>query len=81
MLNASSLDDLARKIGRAIEGSPIKDVEKNVKAMLQGGLEHLDLVSRHEFDIQAQLLAHTREKLDALEARVAELERRAIAAN
>lgn len=76
MLNSTSIDELARKIGRALEASPAKDIEKNVKAMLQGGLQRLDLVPREEFDIQAQVLLRTREKLEALEARVAELEAR-----
>jgi BMFP domain-containing protein YqiC len=77
MLNSTSIDELARKIGRAIETSPAKDIEKNVKAMLQSGLQRLDLVPREEFDIQAQVLLRTREKLEALEARVTELEARA----
>ncbi len=77
MLNTGALDELARRIGQAIEASPAKDIEKNVKALLQGGLQRMDLVPRAEFDIQAQVLARTREKLEALEARVAELEARA----
>lgn len=76
MLTTKSLDDLAHKIGQAIGNSPAKDVEKNIRAMLQGGLQRLDLVPREEFEIQAQVLARTREKLEALEARVAELEAR-----
>ena len=44
--------------------------------MLQGGLARLDLVTREEFDTQARVLAKTREKLERLEARVAELEAR-----
>ena len=76
MLNVQALDDLARKIGRAIESSPARDIEKNVKALLQSGLQRLDVVAREEFDIQAQVLLRSREKLDALEARVAELEAR-----
>jgi BMFP domain-containing protein YqiC len=78
MVNFSSqtLDDLARRIGAALENSPAKDIEKNVRTMLQGGLARLDLVSRDDFDVQAQVLARTREKLERLEARVAELESR-----
>ena len=78
MLNTKSLDDLAHKIGEAIGNSPAKDVEKNIKAMLQGGLQRLDLVPREEFEIQARLLACAREKLEALEARVTELEARRV---
>ncbi len=74
--NSKTLDELAAKIGRAVESSPAKDIEKNVKAMLQGGLSRLDLVPRTEFDTQAQVLLKTREKLERLEARVAELEAR-----
>ena len=74
--NAQTLEDLAARIGKAIEASPAADIEKNVKAMLQGGLARLDLVTREEFDTQARVLAKTREKLERLEARVAELEAR-----
>ena len=78
MMNFSSktFDDLAERIGRAVESSPAKDIEKNIKVMLQGGLSRLDLVPRAEFDTQAQVLLRTREKLERLEARVAELEAR-----
>ncbi len=74
--NPKSLDELAARIGKAVEGSPIKDMEKNVKGLLQSGLLRLDLVTRQEFDTQAQVLLKTREKLERLEVRVAELEAR-----
>ena len=67
-------NDLQGKINQAIENSPAKDIEKNVKSMMTQGFAKLDLVTREEFDIQAQVLAKTRAKLDALEARLAELE-------
>lgn len=67
-------NDLQAKISQAIENSPAKDIEKNVKAMMSQGFSKLDLVTREEFDIQMQVLAKTRAKLEALEARVAELE-------
>ncbi len=76
MLNSRTLDELAARIGKAFEASPAKDVEKNVKAMLQSGLARLDLVTRQEFDVQAEVLRKTREKLERLETRVAELEAR-----
>jgi ubiquinone biosynthesis accessory factor UbiK len=67
-------NDMQAKINQAFENSPAKDIEKNVKAMLTQGFSKLDLVTREEFDIQTQVLAKTRAKLDALEARVVELE-------
>jgi ubiquinone biosynthesis accessory factor UbiK len=76
MLNSKTLDELAARIGKAMENSPAKDIEKNVKSMLQSGLSRLDVVPRTEFDTQAQVLLKTREKLEQLEARVAELEAR-----
>jgi len=74
MINTVTLDELAKRIGRAIEASPAKDVEKNVKALLSSALAKLDVVPRAEFDVQAKVLARTREKLEALEAKVAEIE-------
>lgn len=76
MLNSKTLDELAARIGKAVEGSPVKDLEKNVKGLLQSGLLRLDLVTRQEFDTQAQVLLKTREKVERLEVRVAELEAR-----
>lgn len=67
-------NDLQNKINQAIENSPAKDIEKNVKSMMTQGFSKLDLVTREEFDVQAQVLAKTRARLEALEARVAELE-------
>jgi len=50
------------------------DLEENFRAVLRGGLSRLDLVSRDEFDIQTKVLERTRARLEALEARVKELE-------
>ncbi|HEX6136584.1 MAG TPA: accessory factor UbiK family protein [Casimicrobiaceae bacterium] len=76
MLNSKTLDELAARIGKALEGSPVKDVERNIKAALQSGLTRLDLVTRQEFDVQTEVLRKTREKVERLEAQVAELEAR-----
>ncbi|MFO1282976.1 MAG: accessory factor UbiK family protein [Burkholderiales bacterium] len=74
MINSATLDDLAARIGRAIESSPAKDLDKNLKALLSGALARLDVVPRAEFDLQQQVLKRAREKLDALEGRVGALE-------
>lgn len=76
MFQSKALDELAARIGAAMAGSPARDVEKNVKAMLGAGLARLDLVPRAEFDVQAAVLLKTREKIDALEQRLAALEAR-----
>ena len=74
MLNTMVFEELSAKLSAAANSSPVKDIEKNMRALLTQGFAKLDLVTREEFDIQAQVLARTREKLAALEARVAELE-------
>lgn len=74
--DSKTFDDLAARIGKAVEASPMKDVEKTVKTMLMSGLSRLDVVPRADFDTQAAVLAKTREKLEQLEARVAALEAR-----
>ena len=66
--------DMQNKINQAIENSPAKDIEKNVKAMMAQGFSKLDLVTRDEFEVQAQVLAKTRTKLEMLEAQVTALE-------
>lgn len=74
MFNSKTLDDLAMRISKAFEASPAKDVEKNVKALLQSGMAKFDFVTRQEFDVQKEVLARTREKVEALEKRVDALE-------
>ena len=74
MLNAKILEDLSAKLSEAANSSPAKDIEKNMRALLAQGFTKLDLVTREEFDVQSQVLARTREKLTALEVRIAELE-------
>ena len=76
MLNTKAFDELAARVGQVIQNSPAKDIEKNVKALLASGLARLDVVPRAEFDVQAQVLLKTREKLETLERRLAELEAR-----
>ena len=51
-----------------------EDLEQNFRSVLRGGLEKLDLVTREEFEVQEAVLARTREKLEALEKKVAEFE-------
>ncbi len=70
------LDELNRKVAELIAASPAKDVEKNLRGLLSSAFTRLDLVTREEFDIQQEVLRRTREKLESMEARVAELEKR-----
>lgn len=72
----SFLDQIAGKLSEIAANSPAKDIEKNVKAMASSAFSRMDLVTREEFDIQAEMLVRAREQLAALEKRVADLEAR-----
>ena len=72
----SFLSELQTRISEVLQQSPARDLEKNMKAMLNQGFAKLDLLTREEFEIQSEVLARTRARLEALEARVAELEAR-----
>jgi len=67
-------EDLSNRITEVLAQSPAKDIEKNLRAILNAAFTRLDLVTREEFDAQAKVLARTRERLAELEARVAALE-------
>ncbi len=77
MLDPKILDDIAGKITSSLpEGlaSIKKELDKNIRAGVESGLSKLNLVSREEFDIQSEVLARTRQKLEKLEQLVADLE-------
>ena len=74
MSDTKFFDDLSAKLNELVKNSPARDIEKNARALLMQGFAKLDLVTREEFDIQAEVLARARQQLTALEARVAELE-------
>ena len=72
-----SIENIARKLAEAVpEGlrSVREDLENNFRSVLRASLSKLDLVTREEFEVQEAVLAKTREKLEALEARVSEIE-------
>jgi ubiquinone biosynthesis accessory factor UbiK len=77
MIDIRSLDELANRLSALLPAdlqNAKEDLEKNVKTVLQTGLRKLDLVTREEFDVQRAVLLRTREKLEALEAKLAELD-------
>lgn len=78
MLNPSQLEEMAKKIAEIIPqgvGNVPSGIKDQVKVVLSRSLEKMDLVSREEFDIQVAVLAKTRQKLEALEKVVSELEK------
>ncbi len=74
MIKEKLLEEATARMREVIAASPARDVERNLKAAIAGWLGRLDVVTREEFDTQAQVLARAREKLDALEARLSRIE-------
>jgi len=75
MAETKFFEELDRRMKDVLARSPAKDLERNLRALLTSAFSRLDLVTREEFDVQREVLARTRAKLEALEAQVAELEK------
>jgi len=77
-MSDDSLENLAKKLAESVPDalrSVRDDLETNFRSVLKTGIGKLDLVTREEFEVQEAVLARTREKLNALEAKLAELEK------
>ena len=77
MIDLKTIDELARRLSGLVPPGlreSREDIQENFRAVLQSGLARLDLVTREEFEVQRAVLLRTREKLEALEAQVRELE-------
>lgn len=73
-MNMQFVEDLSSKLRETLSNSPVGDLEKNIHALLQSAFTKLALVSREEFDVQAEVLRQTRDKLDALEKQLSKFE-------
>jgi len=77
MLDPKKIEEVVQSLANALPPGLTAmqaDVEKNIRSALSGMFAKLDLVTREEFDVQTQVLHRTREKLELLEQKVAELE-------
>ena len=77
MINIRAIDELAQRLATLVPpgfDAARDDLAKTFRASLQSGLERLNLVTREEFDVQRLVLMRSREKLEALEKRVVQLE-------
>jgi len=80
MLN-QSIESLVQRLNESLPPGlqhVQKDLEKNFRSVLQSSFAKMDLVTREEFDVQRAVLAKTREKVDALESQIAQLEAKII---
>lgn len=74
MQKAAFLEDLQQRLSALLASTPAADIQKNLKALLMQQFARMELVTQEEFELQRQVLARTREKLEALEERVQQLE-------
>lgn len=76
-MNNESIEDLAGRLADAVPGAArsVRDEMRDTfRSVLRNGLARLDLVTRDEFEVQEAVLARTREKLEALEKRLDDIE-------
>ena len=76
MADTKIFEDIDRRMREILARSPAADLEKNLRALIASAFSRLDLVTREEFDVQREVLARTRAKLQELEAKLDELEKR-----
>ena len=77
-MSTTPIEELARKLAEAVPDGVRairSDLEDNFRSVLQTGLGKLDLVTREDFEVQEAVLQRTREKLEALEERLQDLEK------
>lgn len=73
MIDSKILDQFVATVTRLLPEGP-KGLETNLRAAMQGVFDRMNLVSREELEVQEQVLAHTRARLQEMEKRIAELE-------
>lgn len=68
------INELMQQVNQLLGDSGLKgEVDKSVRTLVQGALSRMDLVSRDEFDTQAEILARTRSRLEELEQQLESL--------
>ena len=75
MVNSKFVESLIAEFRAGLPGGLTRDMESSVRAVLMSVLSRLDLVTREELDVQMQVLARTRARLEELEKQVADLEK------
>jgi hypothetical protein len=76
MKQSNWLEEFQKNVSDLIARSPAADIERNVKAFMAQAFSRMDLVTREEFDVQADLLARALKRADELEKQLQALEQR-----
>lgn len=67
-------DDFQKNMSDLLAKTPAADIERNMKALMMQTFSRMDLITREEFEVQAELLGRALERVESLEARVRALE-------
>lgn len=70
------LEDLQSRISKMVEQTPVKDIEKNLRALITQALSRLDMVTREEYEVQAIALSRLHEQVSQLQAKLEQLEQK-----
>lgn len=69
-------EEFQKNVSELIARSPAADIERNVKAFMGSAFNKMDLITREEFDVQADLLSRALSRIEKLENQVQSLEHR-----
>lgn len=73
-LKPPPIGDVIQQVNELVGNSGIRgEVDKSMRALMQSGLSKLEMVSREEFDAQAEILKRTRAQVASLETQLQEL--------
>jgi ubiquinone biosynthesis accessory factor UbiK len=76
ILASNPFDMITARVSELLNSKGLQNLENPVTQLIRQGLQDLEFVSLEDFEIQREVLNRLREKVQALEARVAELEKR-----
>ena len=76
MSKKDEIQNLSNKIKNLIKNSPLSDMEDNINALLKSTFTKMDLINREEYDVQIEVLKKTRAKVEALETKIKDIEKK-----
>ena len=76
MSKKDEIQNLSNKIKTLVKNSPISDIEDNINALLKSTFTNMDLINREEYDVQIEVLKKTRAKVEALETKIKDIEKK-----
>ena len=76
MFKKDEIQNLSNKIKTLVKNSPISDIEDNINALLKSTFTNMDLINREEYDVQIEVLKKTRAKVEALETKIKDIEKK-----